>query len=1626
MKRFLFLLGLAITALQARAYDLYVAPTGSDQNSGTIASPLQTLSAARDLLRSLRSSGSLPSGTVTVWLRQGSYDQPATLALTSADSGSAGSPVVYSSYPGEEAHITGAVTLDPTWFTLVTSSSAIWGRLDPAAQGQVYQVDLGAHGITDWGTLQVRGFGLRAPAALELFFNGQAMTLARWPNVGAPLATTNATTSSTQFTYTGTRPSRWTQATDIWMQGFWSQDWADYHLPVASISPSSSTVTLASAPPQYGLGAARPFYAYNLLEELDTPGEYYLDRTSGLLYYWPTAPLAGSAIQASMLSAPVVTFSGTSYVTFHGVLFEAARGPLVTITDGNNNTLDHCLLRNAGQWGAQVSGSSNGLTHCQITDCGEEGVRVSGGDRASLTPGNNYVTHSQIHSTGRIDWTYKPAINLEDGCGNIATNNLIDDLPHVAILFTGNNHLIAYNEIWHVCQTTGDSGAIYCGRNWGYRGNVIEYNYLHDISSSLGSADVNGIYLDDCMSGVSVYSNLFYQISGTALFCGGGRDNLMTNNLIAYCGTAHYNDDRGRTMIDNVNGDAWNLLQTLGADTVQYNQGVWAVAYPALAMVPDSWTALQQGLWRNPQNCVFSHNAGWGNAAWTFESDSSGTGVFSVYASLTDNNSQVNALFTAAAAEDRSLRPVTVTSTDLSSFTPVPFAAIGPDLSAEPAATVAPSLPRLTAASASSSSVTLQWTTLSSATNSAATSFALQSASGSGWTTLQTCGGEVDFWTVPGLAASSTYTFEVVATNAAGASTSNTVTVTTAAAPLQTGAVVRIEAESPLNVVTDKASNGTVGVSDAMLDSGASVRMYDAGDAIQMNFTIATAGTYELGLRVRSGGSTGPTAFWPSGYTATLDGTAVAVVGDPTTLSALDPSYGGCFWGTMVSAPLTLTAGSHSVILTAQSNWAVADYLDVTALVPAAATAAVSVATSTASTTPTIAPDSSDVGSVNVAGSSSYANGVYTLTGAGADIWNSTVGFHFSSQTMTGDGVITARIVSLQDTDGWAKAGVMFRDSDDPQAAYAALFITAGNGAALQWGAGNGAASGSTSGSGGAPYWVQLARTGSTFTAATSADGVTWTTVGIATVTLGQTVSVGLAVTSHNAGELTTAVFDSVSLLGSAVTAESTTSSTTTATTPATPATTATTATSTSAITTSTAASTSAAASTPASTAATSTATTTASSAAATASTSAASTPATTTSAAGLFTSVDVGTVSIAGSATVSSAGVYQLIGSGADIWNSTVGFQYDYQALNGDGVIIARVTSLQNTDSWAKAGVMIRETTGAQAAYAAVFLTGSNGVAFQGGAGNGASSWSAGAYGSIPDWVRLTRSGNTFTADCSADGVTWTNVGNATVAMGANVCVGLCVTSHNPGAAATATFDSVSVNGAMPVTLTVPTVPVVIPATPVVTAPTIPVVTPTAPVITTPVAAAGTLAAPWLSGDIGSVGIAGSTTVSNGVYSVTGSGPDIWNSSIGFQYAWQTMAGDGTITARLTSVQNTDGWTKAGIMIRADSDTTAPYAALFATPGNGVAFQWRNVDNWDCGSQGAPNPGLPTWLRLTRSGDTVTAYVSADGATWTNTGTVSLPTGGTFTFGLAVGSHNNGATALATFDSVTLQSAAP
>src|SRR5215217_2933340 len=185
-----------------------------------------------------------------------------------------------------------------------------------------------------------------------------------------------------------------------------------------------------------------------------------------------------------------------------------------------------------------------------------------------------------------------------------------------------------------------------------------------------------------------------------------------------------------------------------------------------------------------------------------------------------------------------------------------------------------------------------------------------------------------------------------------------------------------------------------------------------------------------------------------------------------------------------------------------------------------------------------------------------------------------------------------------------------------------------------------------------------------------------------------------------------------------------------------------------------------------------------------------------------------VGTVTIKGSATTSPNGRLTLSGEGTDIWSTADGFQFVYQRLSGDRQIVANITSLLDTDGWAKGGVMIRQDLTAGSAHASLLLTPANGLVFEQRTTAGGLTTRVAVLGRAPTWLRLRRLGTSVTASVSSDGMTWADVGTQRVPMPADLYVGLAVTSRYPSKLTTATFERVAIS-IPPATPTTPSGPV-------------------------------------------------------------------------------------------------------------------------------------------------------------------------------------------------------------------------
>jgi putative cofactor-binding repeat protein len=551
-----------------------VARTGNDANPGTAEQPFATLERARAAVQELKSSG-LPSGGVTVWVRGGVYERSATFTLGSADSGTAGSPVTYKAYPGETVRLVGGKVLPATSWTRVGRGDSNWWRIHSAARGNVYKMSLGSQGIGDFGRHATRGgpWGQNSPDATfaaELFVNGLPQTLARFPNPGASgkgikggQLVSSGGSSNTVTWSGGTLPSSLDNAIargEAYCTGV-SNGYSG--LTAKIVAKSGGTLTVQRDDGlgyYYPFASKNPFFVQNVLEELDSPGEYWLDTAGGELYYWPSSSLAASEAIVSVMKSPLVDFNGSSHVTLEGLQLEAGRNDLVRVTSGGTyNVVKSCTLRNAGRSAVRIGAgtSNNGVLGGEIAYPADHGVYLDGS--------SNYVRNVNIHHTTRLALNqYWPAVYLY-GDGNRVANNLIHDCMDQAVWFHGSNHVIEKNEIYKVNWYSNDSGAIYANRRLGQgTGNVIQFNYIHDIQNwwsqhKVASGENKGIYLDDSWSDATVQGNIIRNVTHYGIHHGGGERAgarvIVQNNIIESCGNQYHRPSRGAYVASSLPGD---------------------------------------------------------------------------------------------------------------------------------------------------------------------------------------------------------------------------------------------------------------------------------------------------------------------------------------------------------------------------------------------------------------------------------------------------------------------------------------------------------------------------------------------------------------------------------------------------------------------------------------------------------------------------------------------------------------------------------------------------------------------------------------------------------------------------------------------------------------------------------------------------------------------------------------------------------------------------------------------------------------------------------------------------------------------------------------------------------------
>lgn len=593
----LFDVGICVSAYPVKEF--YVSREGKSGNAGTKNQPFLTLKEARQAIRTyLQTDKNGGKQNIIVWIRNGTYELSESFELTKEDSGTEMCRIVYQAYPGEKVTFTGGRILSSSIVHSVMDDPAKSRFVDQSFVGNIKSIDLKALGTVDYGKNQITGF--RRPyvnAAMELFINGKPFHLARYPNKNQIRINTEDVIDPGMvekdfhpgcILFDKHRLALWSKAQDIFTCGNFKYAWATDQLRVKEMDTNTGEVKFADAH-MFGISGEHEwnqYYYFNLLEEIDEPGEYYIDHQKEILYFYPFTQLQPTdTIEVSMLEDALVTLKGADYVSFKNLTFEAGRGIGIYMENTVSAKIENCTIRNMGVVGVCVGkgsqpsviyrhpdeqhpffpteklsgrigslydylyenttfdregGKENGIVNCFIENTGCGGVSIGGGNRLTLEKAGNYVDNCEFTNCGRLDYSYKSPVNI-DGVGNRISHCQFNSCPATAIYIHGNDHAIEYNVIDGACKFMDDQGAVYLGRDPSEFGNIIRYNFFKNIGN-IGTT--MAVYFDDGACGTECYGNVFYKAGTHTVLVGGGQFNKIENNIFIDSELAVHLDNR--------------------------------------------------------------------------------------------------------------------------------------------------------------------------------------------------------------------------------------------------------------------------------------------------------------------------------------------------------------------------------------------------------------------------------------------------------------------------------------------------------------------------------------------------------------------------------------------------------------------------------------------------------------------------------------------------------------------------------------------------------------------------------------------------------------------------------------------------------------------------------------------------------------------------------------------------------------------------------------------------------------------------------------------------------------------------------------------------------------------------
>lgn len=587
---------------------IYVAAEGNDKNSGSYESPIKTVQEAKKRVSELK-KGENP---VDVVFKEGTYPISDTITFKQSDSGTKSAPITYKAEDGKEVIFDASIKLNASAFKVETDKN-ILSRMYKNVRGKVVSAhidDLGlpkdlADFTSFYQTCGIwdRGQSLKPPT---FFLNGKSQSVARYPNAGYLTIEKcesggardggNGVDTGGKIFFSGTFPKRWLTATNAFVEGFLPNWWHGEWVQIDKVDMEIRSVNLKHWT-RYGINSGNRWSVVNLLEEIDIPSEWYIDRDTMIMYYYPPNPLTEDDVfEVTGMEKDFISISQAEYINIEGIKFtkntaqsdayssSLGGGYGIYAGDSRNITVKNCVFEHIGLAGISLSKSTNCVVDsCVFADIGFHGVYSSGGNIQKTVASNNTVRNCNFINASRDNKDSSAVPVRLDGLGDTVEHNVIHNTWNGAIWYTGPDNIMQYNEIYNSCNRAADAGAIYAGRTLTAYGNKVKYNYFHDmgVREGLNEYPASSIFWDDLYSGteftqnISVVNNMH---KASSVKIGGGADNVVSGNTMVASAIDIIGEDRSSS-----NSNAGTTMKSMVS--FDYLSSPYVDKYPQTAKV---------------------------------------------------------------------------------------------------------------------------------------------------------------------------------------------------------------------------------------------------------------------------------------------------------------------------------------------------------------------------------------------------------------------------------------------------------------------------------------------------------------------------------------------------------------------------------------------------------------------------------------------------------------------------------------------------------------------------------------------------------------------------------------------------------------------------------------------------------------------------------------------------------------------------------------------------------------------------------------------------------------------------------------------------------------------------------